>query len=563
MQNRVTAFLWRVLRECSRGFNRWGLLATLILLLILTPIVAVLVQTYQGGGGDTWQHLANTVLQDYITNSLLLAIGVGILSLVFGLSTAWLVSTCNFPARKFFTWALLLPMAIPTYIAAYTYAGIFDYVGPVQVFFRNTLDWQVEPSWFNIMHFRGLMVIMALVLYPYVYAITRTAFLSQSRTILESSRVLGSSAWRTFFRIALPVNRPAIVGGLLLVVMEVLNDYGAVKYFGVTTFTTGIFRAWFSLGDSNAAAYLSAILMFFVFAVILIERWQRGRASYDAGDTGSKPIRLYQLTSWQKILAFMACLIPFLFGFAIPVIQLLSWSIDTAPQVVDWDFGLMVGNSFVLAAGSSILCVIAATLLLYSVKINRNMVLQSLSKLAVLGYSIPGAVIAIGVLIPLLLIDKKLLGGLANIWGLQIDLILTGSVFALIYAYVVRFLAVAYNSVYSGFKKIGDSLDEGSRILGVPPMKTFFKINFPLMKGAILSGALLVFVDVLKELPLTLILRPFNFETLATQTFALASDELVAQSANSALIIILTGLVPILVLNQLIAKEGMNEHING
>jgi len=534
----------------------------LLLFFILTPIVAVIVQTFQAGESSTWQHLVDTVFQDYILNSLLLAAGVGALSLLFGLSTAWLVTTCDFPGRTFFTWALLLPMAIPTYIAAYTYAGIFDYVGPVQVFFRNTLGWQLHQAWFNIMHIRGLMVIMALVLYPYVYAITRTAFLSQSRNILDSSRVLGSSAWRTFFQAALPVNRPAIVGGLLLVVMEVLNDYGAVKYFGVSTFTTGIFRAWFSLGDSYAAAYLSAILMAFVFVLIILERWQRGRAGYDAGTLSTKPIRLYKLQPWQKLLAFIACLFPFLFGFGIPFLQLVSWSIDTAAQVIDRDFGLMVTNSFLLAAGSSLLCVMVATLLLYAVKINRNAVMQSLSKLAVLGYSIPGAVIAVGVLIPLLVIDQQLLAGLAESMGWQVDLILTGTVFALVYAYVVRFLAVAYNSVYSGLKKIGENMDEGSRMLGVSPLKTFIKVNFPLMQGAILSGALLVFVDVLKELPLTLILRPFNFDTLATQTYALAGDELVAQSANSALIIILTGLVPILILNKLIAKEGVDEYID-
>ncbi len=562
MLHQVKSFLRRVLNESTKGFNRWGIVAILLLLLVLTPILAVLVQTFQGEGSDTWQHLAGTVLQDYIVNSLLLATGVGILSLLFGLSTAWLVSICDFPGRKFFTWALLLPMAIPTYIAAYTYAGIFDYAGPVQVFFRETLGWQLNPGWFNIMNFEGLMVIMALVLYPYVYAITRTAFLSQSRNILESSRVLGSSAWRTFFRVALPVNRPAIVGGLLLVIMEVLNDYGAVKFFGVSTFTTGIFRAWFSLGDSNAAAYLSAILMFFVFALVIIERWQRGRARYDVSGQGNKPIRLYRLKYWQKVVAFLTCLLPFLFGFGIPLIQIVSWSVDTATKVIDWDFGLMVSNSFLLAAGSSLLCVFVATLLLYAVKIGRNTVLQSLSKLAVLGYSIPGAVIAIGILIPLLFLDKQVIAGLGKIWGYDMNLVLTGSVFALVYAYVVRFLAVAYNSVYSGFKKIGESMDEGSRILGVPPLKTFFKVNFPLMKGAILSGALLVFVDVLKELPLTLILRPFDFDTLATQTYALAGDELVAQSANSALIIILTGLIPILILNKIIDKETKDAYTN-
>ena len=546
----------RILRQNVRqSLNGWALLTILILLAVIVPLLAVLFQSPESST-DTWEHLADTVLQDYVINSLLLMTGVGFLSLVFGLSTAWLVSTCDFPGRKFFAWGLILPMAIPTYIAAFTYAGIFDYTGPIKVFTRQWLNIQPAPEWLDIMNFPGLVLIMALVLYPYVFVIVRSSFLRQSRNVLESSRVLGSSAWRTFFRVALPVNRPAIIGGLMLVLMEVLNDYGAVKYFGVSTFTTGIFRAWFSLGDSLAAVNLSAILMAFVFGLIVLERWQRGKAQFDPGGQGKKPLQLYRLNGLQKTGAFVACLVPFLLGFFIPVLQLLSWSIDTAPEVLDWGFLRLIGNSFLLAVLAGFFCVLAAVLLLYGVKVNQNLLFRSISKIAVMGYSIPGAVIAVGVMLPLLFVDKTLIDVFAQTLGVDIDLFLTGSIFALVYAYLVRFLAVAYNPIDAGFKKMGNSYDEGARILGLSPLKTLWKVNFPLLKGAMLSGGLLVFVDVLKELPLTLILRPFNFDTLATKTFQLAGNELVAESANAALIIILTGLVPIILLNKLISKES-------
>ena len=547
--------LIRVLfRQIARSADRWGLIILLVLVLILIPIVAVLFQTSLSPG-PTWGHLVDTVLGNYILNSLLLVLGVGILTLMIGLSTAWVVSTCDFPGRRWFAGALLLPLAMPTYIAAYTYVGIFDYTGPVQGFFREVFSPSLDPSWFNIMNLPGLVVVMALVLYPYVYAIARTGFMNQSRHLVESSNVLGSSAWRTFFRVALPNNRPAIVGGLSLVIMEVLNDYGAVHYFGISTFTTGIFRAWFSLGDVRSAAYLASMLMGFVFLLIGLERLQRGRARYDSGRQTKRPPYRYQLNTLQKFLAFVTCLLPFALGFAFPVLQLVSWSIDTAAKVVDADFLTLVGNSFVLAVGASLLCVTTATLLIYAVRVNQNALLQSFSRLAVLGYSIPGAVIAVGVLVPLLFIDRQLIIPSGHFFGWDTGLVLTSSVTALLYAYLVRYLAVAYNTVDSGFQQIGSSLDEGSRILGVGPVRTFFRVNLPLMKRALLSAALLVFVDVLKELPLTLILRPFDFSTLATKTFQLAGDELVAQSANSALIIVLTGLVPIVLLNKLITNS--------
>lgn len=533
--------------------------ALLIVLLIATPIFTILFNIFEGPG-ETMQHLAANVLTDYIINSVLLMLGVGSISLVLGVSTAWLVSTCRFPGRAIFEWALILPMAVPTYIIAYTYAGIFDYAGPVQSLAVTLLGEKLPHI--DIMNLNGVMWIMAFVLYPYVYVISRASFTSQSRTILESSRVLGAGSWRTFFRVALPVTRPAIVGGLSLVLMEVLNDYGAVKYFGVSTFTTGIFRSWLSLGDFNAAVYLSAILIIFVLALIGIERFQRGDAKYDDGASSSRPIRYYQLKGWKLLATFLFCMIPLLFGFIIPLLQLLQWSFQTYASVVNDKFIQMVINSFTLAIGASVLCVLVATILIYAVKLNQTMFMRSLAKFAVLGYSIPGAVIAVGIMMPLLFLDKNLVAAIEQYTGGSYGLLLSGTTFALLFAYMVRFLAVAYNPIDAGFKKVCNNLDEASRSMGASPLYTLLKIDLPLIKGTLLSGALLVFVDVLKELPLTLILRPFNFNTLATKAFELAGDEMVPESSNAALIIIATGIVPIVMLSKLISRRRLdNENI--
>lgn len=541
------------MRTLTRSFNIWIIYAVAIIIFIATPVLTITFNIFQGPG-ETWAHLSETVLWSYISNSAFLLLGVGFISLVLGVSTAWLVSTTRFPGRKIFQWALILPLSVPTYIIAYTYAGILDYTGPIQVFLRNYLGLHVNGGILDIMNIYGAMFVMAFVLYPYVYVIARASFTSQSRTILESSRVLGSSATSTFFKIALPVTRPAIVGGLTLVLMEVLNDYGAVKYYGVPTFTIGIFRAWFSMGDINAAIYISAILVAFVFILIALERMQRGKAKFDSGSAISKPIRRYNLKGYKSFLAFLACLIPLGFGFLIPVTQLVAWSVQTAAEVVDFNFLHLVYNSFSLAILASAICVLVAVVLIYSVKLNQNWIMRSISKVAVLGYAIPGAVIAVGVMMPVLAFDKSLGSFIETITRERVGLIIGGTIAALLFAYLVRFLAVAFNPIDSGFKKICSCIDEASRSLGANPASTLFKVNLPIIKSTLFSAALLVFVDVLKELPLTLILRPFNFNTLATKTFELASDEMLAESSSFALIIILTGLVPIILLSRLISK---------
>lgn len=531
--------------------NPWAFYILGVALLIGTPIFTLLFYLSEPAG-PTWAHLRETVLTGYVLNSLGLMSLVAVLVLLLGTSTAWWVSTCDFPGRRFFTWAHMLPLAMPTYIVAYTYSGMLSYTGSVQLFFRNVLEWELPQHYFNIMHLPGVAVVMALVLYPYVFLIARTAFLQQSATLLEASRLMGSSAWRSFLTVGLPMARPALVAGTSLALMEVLNDYGAVKFYGVSTFTTGIFRAWFSMGDLQASIYLAGLLMLFIFGLILLERYQRGAARYHTGGKGKYPPKRYRLVAVARWAVFAGCSLPLTLGFLVPFMQLLAWAVQTFEEVADTKFFYMVANSFGLAAISALFCIVLATLLVYAQRFNDHWPFRMASKFAVLGYAVPGAVIAVGIMMPALALDKSFTAWLEGLLGVPLGLLFSGSLVLLVFAYCVRYLAVAYKPIEAGFQQVGTQLDEASRVLGASPRKGLFQIALPLTVRALLAGGLLVFVDVLKELPLTLILRPFNFDTLATKAFEMASDEMLAHSASAALLIVFTGLLPIIGLSRLI-----------
>lgn len=491
----------------------------------------------------------------YFQNTILLLLGVAIMTFLLGVSTAWLVSNYEFPGRKYFEWLLILPLGFPGYIMAYTYVGILDYTGPIQVFFRNTFDMQVRGSLIDIMNLPGAVFILSITLFPYVFLITRSSFLQQSKTLQEASFLLGANRFKTFFKVALPMARPAIVAGIALASMEVLNDYGTVKYFGVNTFTTGIFRAWFSMGDSSTAIYLAAILMVFVFVILYLESLQRGNRQYSAVNGIQKPTARVHPTLGKKIFYTSICTSIFLISFLFPFLQLVNWVSLTYTKVVNQDFFLLIFRSFGLAAVSGIFIVILSIVLLYALRLSPFKWVKNITKIATLGYAIPGAVIAVGVMIPFIAMDKWVYG---NLFSSQVaGLFFSGTLFALVFAYIVRFMAVGYNPVEAGFQKIGIHVNEASRLLGARSTRTLLKIDLPLIKTSLVSGILLVFVDVLKELPLTLILRPFNYQTLATKAFDMATNEMIAESANAALIIILTGIIPIIFLNRLIKKRKL------
>jgi iron(III) transport system permease protein len=531
--------------------NPWVGLSFLIAALIVLPLMIVFFNIFDEGG-EIWEHILNRLLPSYIINTITLMLGVAFLTFVMGVSTAWITSVYQFRGRRFFSWALILPIALPAYISGFTWAGILDYTSPVYVFFRNQLGIETgQYLFFNILSMQGAIIILSLALYPYVYLITRAYFIRQSASLFEVAASLGKSPRSTFFQVALPLARPAIVAGISLALMEVLNDYGLVRYFGVDTFTTGIFTAWFSFSHPTAALKLSAYLMVFVLILLLTERAQRGKMRYDMLGSSFRPVTKKKLKPSESFLAFVLCMIPVTFGFLIPVLMLIYWSIQTAPMVVDYRFRELLGNSFMLATIASVVVVTIALFIAFTVRRFPSIMVNFLAKVITLGYALPGAVVAIGIIIPFLWIDKNLLA----IGGTNMRLALTGTWFVLIYAYLVRFMAVGFNSIESGMVKISRTLDEASLSLGKSNLKTLTEINLPLLTGSIISAALLVFIDVLKELPLTLILRPFNFDTLAIRAFEFASDERVAEAAPASIIIVFTGLIPVFLLNRIMNRE--------
>ena len=533
----------------------WPTALVLIAALMALPVLVVVGFVFVPAG-EVWRHLTETVLSDYISNSVLLMLGVALGTTVGGVGTAWLTSMCRFPGRGLFEWALLLPMAMPAYIIAYTYTGMLDFAGPVQTALRNATGWGWGDYWFpQIRSLPGAAVMLSLVLYPYVYLLSRAAFLSQSLCVLDVSRTLGNGPWRTFFSVALPLARPAIVAGLSLALMETLADYGTVQYFGVSTFTTGIFRTWFGLGNPAAAAQLSALLLGFVFMLILLERASRGPARYHSTSQRQQSIRRLHLSGWPAAAAVGFCLAPLSLGFLLPAGQLLLWSITVADQRIDAEFGRLAMNSLSLAAGAALLALSLALMLGYGRRLLPTAAVRLAVRTAAMGYAVPGTVIAVGVMIPFAWFDNSLDSWMRTTFGISTGLLLSGTLAALIFAYLVRFLAVSLQTVESGLGKIRPSMDEAGRSMGLRPAQVLGRIHLPMLKGSLLTALLLVFVDVLKELPATLILRPFNFNTLAVRAYELASDERLADSGPAALTIVAAGLLPVIILSRSITRS--------
>ena len=537
-------------------FKRHGLsvFAVVIAAFISLPVIVILSYLFQAEG-VLWQHLLDTVLSDYLINSLLLLLGVGTGVLMLGVPTAWLTSMCSFPGRRWLSWALLLPLAMPAYIIAYTYTGLLDFAGPIQTWIRDLTGLGYGDYWFfEIRSLGGAIVMMSLVLYPYVYQMARAAFLEQSVSSIEVGCSLGYSRWRAMWSLALPMARPAIIAGLSLALMETLADYGTVQYFGVSTFTTGIFRTFYGYGDTAAAAQLAASLLAFVMLLILLERYSRRRARYHSAAESKARADLIPLIGRNAVIAVAVCLAPLMFGFIIPATQLLFWAVFEA-EPLGWEFVSLAWNSFSLAFLAAIVAVTLAIILSYAKRTRPIKPVRTVIAMAGFGYALPGTIVAIGVLIPLAWLDHSLIALFERLGWHSPGLILSGSLVALLFAYTVRFLAVALGSVQSGLEKIKPSLDHAGRSMGHSPWAIISKIHVPLMRSSILTAVLIVFVDVLKELPATLILRPFNFNTMAVRAYELASDERLVDAAPASIMIVLVGLVPVLMLHGSIARR--------
>ena len=527
--------------------------APLLAFIVALPVLIIVASVFGSGSGDTWAHLWDTVLAKYVVNSLILMVGVGTLTLILGVPAAWFTAVCDFPGRRLFVWLLPLPLAFPAYIIAYTYTGLLDYPGPVQSFIRDVAGWGRGDYWFPpTRSLGGAIVMLGLVLYPYVFLLARAAFLERSAATLEVSRTLGYGVRRSFFRLAIPLARPAIATGVSLALMETLADYGTVEYFGVSTFTTGIFRTFYGFDDITAASQLSAALLFFVVLLIVLERYSRRKARYDAGGAARFEHRI-RLSGAHAAWAWLSCALPVVLGFVLPGAVLLKWAVGDA----DWggsSFLILIWNSFYLAALAAVIAVACALVLGYARRNRDTKLVRASVGISGLGYAIPGAIVAIGVIVPLAWLDHRLIDLAQSLTGERIGLVLSGSIVALLFAYTVRFLAISLGAVQNGLDKIKPSLDYATRSLGRRPIQVLAEIHVPLMRSTVLTALLIVFVDVMKELPATLILRPFDFNTLAVRANELASDERLADAAAPSIMIVLVGVVPVILLSRTISR---------
>ncbi|MBX9848206.1 MAG: iron ABC transporter permease, partial [Rhodocyclaceae bacterium] len=467
----------------------------------------------------------------------------------------------EFPGRRMFEWAMVVPLAMPAYVMAYTYTDLLQFVGPVQTALRETFGWSCGDYWFpDVRSLGGAIVLFICVLYPYVYLLARTVFLERAGSALEAARSLGLTPWQSFWRVSLPLARPALAAGAALALMETLADYGTVAYFGVNTFTTGIYRTWFALGDRTAAAQLAGCLFSFVLLLLLLEHFSRGRARFGAGAARSRSVVSRRLHGWRGWLACGLCLLPLIVGFLLPAGLLLNMALTEGDAEFGQRFVRLARNSLLLATVAAVAAMGLAALLAYAARQVKTWLPRAANRLVTLGYAVPGSVIAVGVLIPVTRLDHVLAELWLQLTGNNPGLILTGGIAALIYAYLVRFLGMALQTVEAGLAKITPSMDDAAKSLGCAGGEILRRVHLPMLRGSLFTAGLLVFVDVMKELPATLVMRPFNFDTLATQTYILAADERLSEASTAALMIVLVGLLPIIVLSVQIAKGRRRSH---
>ncbi len=523
----------------------WRLASLAVALLVTIPLLTLL-PAWLVAEGEVWRHLADTVLGELLRNTAVLVIGVGLGVLLLGVGLAWLTAMCEFPGRRVFDWALMLPLGIPTYVLAFVAVGLLDFSGPVQSGLRELLG--PDNVWFPpIRSEGGVIVVLALALYPYVYMLARAAFLGQGRNMLESGRILGLAPWQVFLRICLPMARPAIAAGVALVLMETLADFGAVAIFNYDTFTTAIYKAWFGLFNIHAAAQLSTLLLLFVALALYGERRWRGRARFYSSGRHASEFR-YTLKGVRAWSATAAATLVLALAFLIPVAQLAIWASGTALADLDERYWEFVTHTVMLGVFAALLTASGALLLGYVNKLWPDKMTGLAVRMATLGYAMPGSVLAVGIMLFFTWTDQGV-DVLAQRWfGVSTGLLLSGSVIALLFAYLVRFLAVAHGPVESGLERITPSIQQAARSLGAGNREILWRIYLPMLRPGLLTAALLVFVDVMKELPATLLLRPFDWDTLAIRIFEMTSEGEWEAAALPALTLVLVGLIPVMLL---------------
>jgi iron(III) transport system permease protein len=521
-----------------------------ILAVTLLPVAAILWLALAADDGS-WAHLSRNVLPEAMVTTALLLLGVGIVTAIAGTATAWLITQYRFPGRDLASWLLLLPLAVPTYIVAYSYGTLLDYAGPLQTALRSLLGFADRRDyWFpEVRSLTGAALVLAAVLYPYVYLAMRASFLQQSVGTLEAARTLGMSTPGAFFRVALPLARPALAGGLALVLMEALNDLGATEYLGVRTLTVSAYQTWLQRSSLAGAAEIAAVTLLFVAAAFTLERVSRGGGAYHDPVARWRPVPEIEIGGAPGWSMLAVVLVPFVIGFVLPMAMLLDSALRYIGEVREAGFWRAALHSLLLATLAAGLATALALYLTYARRVAPNGFTRPAVSLTGFGYALPGTILALGLLIPLAGFDNWI-DGLARSWlGMSTGLMLSGTILALLVAYTVRFMAVSLAATESGFSRLSPNLDAAARTLGETALTAFRRVHFPLLRPAVGTALLLVFVDVMKELPATLLLRPFDFETLATRVYGFAAIEAFEEAAFGALTIVAIGLVPVILLN--------------
>lgn len=543
----------------SSTSKRWHLLSFVVAAMVCLPILSVLWLALNPTE-NIWPHLVETVLGHYVTTTLLLMACVSVGTMIIGVGTALLVTHYDFPGRSVATWALLLPFAVPAYVIAYIYTDLLEYAGPVQSTLREVFGWNnaTDYTFPKIRTLPGAAIMLTLVLYPYVYLLARAAFLEQSASVTEATRMLGANRFKRFFLVTFPMARPAIIVGVAMALMETLNDFGTVDYFAVKTLTAGLYDVWLGMNNLGGGAQIASLILMFVAVLFVLEKLsRRHQQHYQSVSRRMQGIRRQKLSKLSQLFATIACFLPILLGFLIPAFVLVRYAIIYFDVSWNSQFISTAWNSISLSVVAACLAVSIGIILSYSLRLGGSTLLKITTGLSRLGYAVPGAVLAIGVIIPFAAFDNAMDAFMQQSFGISTGLILSGTVFALVFAYTVRFLTVAFGGVDAAMSKISPNMDDAARSMGRGTRSVLFRIHLPLIRGSVLSAALVVFVDCMKELPATLILRPFNFDTLATQVYQFASDELIGESALSALLIVCAGLIPVILLSRTIDQSGI------
>jgi len=532
--------------------NSLKVLPIFLFFIFITPVILVLSSLFNGYS-DNWFHLYNYVLSEYIINSIFLILGVSFFVVLIGVLSSWLVTNYDFFGKSFFEWALILPLAVPPYILAYTFTEIFDTYGSANTLLSNIFLFDEKKVFFpSVRNIYGAIAVFSFTLYPYVYLVSRMAFVNQSISIIEAGRILGLSRVGAFFKLSIPLIRPAIFAGLALVIMETLSDFGAVEHFAIATFTTGIFRTWYGMYDLNTAMQLASLLLIFVTIFLVFERLSRKKAAFVSSNSLYKKHKVMKLKGSYSFFAMLFCLIPVFVGFILPIIELINWTINYKLDFFNKDFLKSAFNSLLLALIAAFLCTMIAFLINFTARYQGNKLLSFLSSTLMLGYAVPGLILAIGITQLLTIIDNSF-----NLF--TIDIVLTGSLIGLIIAYIIKSYALSNSTIESGFQRISNSLDDISKTLNISGIKLMYKIHFPLLRTGLLTSILLVGSEVIKELPATLILRPFNFETLAVSAYNYASEERMYEAAAPSIAIVIVGLLPIIILSRMIKNSRPGE----